>query len=280
MSVSEAVRDFVDDTVESTELFPRNGFHLEPRCRICRNDQMRKKVNDMLATGSSYAMIVRAVREDNAELDKCDRVTVDSIRNHTARHFPVQNVARATYRAILERRAKANGVDFVEGVATAITPIAFFETVMVKSNETLVDSDTKVDVNTGIVAAGRLQSLIDSREYSRDVLELKVQLAKISQAVRSVVPESMWGAIIEQLEELEQHSEGSTSGRTPSMTLTTTPTIRPSSSTRTTSFDLRSEPSPRAMGTAAGVDGAFAVVRTEAEPDRFSPLGTTASLRL
>ena len=32
---------------------------------------------------------------------------------------------------------------------------------MVKSYETLVDSDTKVDVNTGIVAAGRLQSLID-----------------------------------------------------------------------------------------------------------------------
>ena len=201
------IRDLVDDTVESSALAPRNGFHLEPRGRICRNDQVRKKVNDLLASGASYAMIVRALAADNAELDKCDRVTVDSIRNHTARHFPVQNVARATYRAILERRAKANGVDFVEGVATAITPLAFLETVMVKSYETLVDSDTKVDVNTGIVAAGRLQSLIDSRDYSRDVLELKVQLAKISQAVRSVVPESMWGAIIEQLEELEQHSE-------------------------------------------------------------------------
>ena len=39
---------------------------------------------------------------------------------------------------------------------------------MVKSYETLVDSDTKVDVNTGIVAAGRLQSLINSRDYARD----------------------------------------------------------------------------------------------------------------
>ncbi len=53
-------------------------------------------------------------------------------------------------------------------MATAITPIAFFETVMVKSYETLVDSDTKVDVNTGIVAAGRLQSLIDSRDYGHE----------------------------------------------------------------------------------------------------------------
>ena len=146
-------------------MVPHNGFDLEPRCRVCRNDVLRKKVNDMLATGASYAMVLRALGADNAELDKCDRVTINSVRNHCGRHFPVQNVAKATYREILERRAKANGVDFVEGVATAITPIAFFETVMVKSYETLVDSNTKVDVNTGIVAAGRLQSLIDSRDY-------------------------------------------------------------------------------------------------------------------
>ena len=179
--------------MESSALVPRNGFHLEPRCRVCRNDQVRKKVNDMLATGASYAMVVRALAADNAELDKCDRVTVDSVRNHTARHFPVQNVARATYREILERRAKANGVDFVEGVATALTPIAFFETSWSKVIETLVDSDTKVDVNTGIVAAGRLQSLIDSRDYSREIAELRVQVGKIGEAVKSTVPQEMWG---------------------------------------------------------------------------------------
>ena len=184
-----------------------NGFHLEPRCRVCRNDLVRKKVNDLLATGASYAMVLRALGEDNAALDKGDRITIDSVRNHCGRHFPVQNVAKATYRRILERRAQENGVDFVKGVATAITPIAFFETVLVKSYETLVDSDTKVDVNTGIVAAGRLQSLIDSRDYSRDLLVMKVQLGQICDAVKSTVPQEMWAAIVEKLEELEQHPE-------------------------------------------------------------------------
>ena len=169
--------------------------------------QVRKKVNDMLASGASYAMVLRALGEDNAKLDKCDRITIDSVRNHCGRHFPVQNVAKATYREILERRAQENRVDFVEGVATAITPIAFFETVMVKSYETLVDSNTKVDVNTGMIAAGRLQSLIDSRDWSRDPLVMKVQLGQISEAVRSVVPQEMWGEIVERLEELEQHQE-------------------------------------------------------------------------
>ena len=52
MSVSEASRGVADESVESMELAPDvNGFHLEPRCRICRNDQVRTKVNDLLATG-------------------------------------------------------------------------------------------------------------------------------------------------------------------------------------------------------------------------------------
>ena len=137
---------------------------------------MRKKVNDMLAGGLSYSMILRALEEDNAKLDKRDRVTIDSIRNHTARHFPVQNVAKATYRAILEQRAKENGVDFVNGVATALTPLAFFETVMAKGYETLVDPDTKVDVNTGMIAAGRLQALIESRASGTSMAEMLVQI--------------------------------------------------------------------------------------------------------
>ena len=63
---------------------------------------------------------------------------------------------------------------------------------------------------------------------------------KIGEAVKSTVPQEMWGEIVEKLEELEQHPEALDVGRTPSMTLTTTPTTRPSSSTTTTSFDLRS----------------------------------------
>jgi Glycerate kinase family len=207
MTLSQALATPVDDTVESSALVPRNGFPLEPRCRVCRNDVLRKKVNDLLASGASYAMIVRALAADNAEVDTCDRVTIDSVRNHCGRHFPVQNVAKATYREILEGRAKANGVDFVEGVATAITPIAFFETVMVKSYETLVDSYTKVDVHTGMLAAARLQSLIDSRDYGREMLVMKVQLDAICHAVKSTVPKEMWGEIIEKLDEAEQHQE-------------------------------------------------------------------------
>jgi len=43
--------------VGSTEVVP--GSHPEPRCRICRNDQGADEGNDLLASGVSYAMVLR-----------------------------------------------------------------------------------------------------------------------------------------------------------------------------------------------------------------------------
>ena len=145
-------------------------------------------------------MVLRALEQDNAKLNERDRVTIDSIRHHTRRHFPVQNVARATYRAILERRAKENGVDFVKGVVTAITPMALYETVMVKGYETLVDSDTKVDVNTGMIAAGRLQALIESRAGGTRIADLMMQMGRIIDAIHSSVPEELWPEILRKID--------------------------------------------------------------------------------
>ena len=145
-------------------------------------------------------MILRAVDEDNAELDKRERVTIDSIRNHTVRHFPVQNIAKATYRRILERRAQENGVDFVKGVATAITPMAFYETVMAKGYETLVDPGTTVDVNTGMIAAGRLQALIESRASGTRIADLRVRIGRIIDAIHSTVPEELWPEILRKVD--------------------------------------------------------------------------------
>ncbi|HTX94757.1 MAG TPA: hypothetical protein VME67_07845, partial [Mycobacterium sp.] len=75
MTLSQAVADPIAEILGSVELAPRNGFHVEPRCRVCRDDEIRTKVNDMLVTGASYAYIVRALGEDNSKCDRRDRVT-------------------------------------------------------------------------------------------------------------------------------------------------------------------------------------------------------------
>jgi hypothetical protein len=47
MTVTEAITETVNETVESIELpAVLHRFPLELRCRVCRNDRLRKKVND------------------------------------------------------------------------------------------------------------------------------------------------------------------------------------------------------------------------------------------
>lgn len=67
-----------------------------------------------------------------------------------------------------------------------------------------MDPDTKVDVNTGMIAAGRLQSLIDSRAGQPDLLQVRLQFNQILNAVKSTVPEEMWGDIVEKLDQAQQ----------------------------------------------------------------------------
>ncbi len=90
-------------------------------------------------------------------------MSLDSVRNHATRHFAVQNVAKATYREIVERRAAQNQIDFVNGLATAITPLAYLETMMVKGFQRLVQDDTEVSIETGLKAAEKLQGVLGAR---------------------------------------------------------------------------------------------------------------------
>src|ERR1700756_347175 len=187
MTLSLAVVSATDETPTISVPEPDTSrVKLEPRCRVCQNDGVRQKVNELLASGATYAMTRRALG------DAAGDVTADSIRRHAERHFPVQNAARATYREILERRAQENSVDFVDGVATAITPVAYLETIMVKGYEKLVDQDTEVDVKTGMQAACRLQEMIDSHGDQADWAKAHAEMGRLVEVVRAFVPSERW----------------------------------------------------------------------------------------
>src|SRR3954463_13436511 len=111
-----------------------------------------------------------------AALDKCDRVTIDSIRNHATRHFPVQQVARASYREIVERRAREAEIDFVNGGATALTPMAFYECVMNDAFRRFVDGDVEVSVDAALQAAEKLQALVDARAGQADMAGMRAEM--------------------------------------------------------------------------------------------------------
>ena len=119
----------------------------------------------------------------------------------------MQNVAKATYREILERRAGENRIDFIDGVATALTPLAFFEIVMHMAFRSVVEDGGDVSVETGLRAAEKLQAVHDKRDPGDDIADMRRQVNMILDAVKAVVPQEMWGDIAEKLDQLEQHRE-------------------------------------------------------------------------
>ena len=79
---------------------------------------------------------------------------------------------------------------------------------MAKGYETLVDPDTKVDVNTGMIAAGRLQALIESRASGTRMVDILVQMDRIIDAIHSTVPEELWPEILRKLDGDETQAGG------------------------------------------------------------------------
>ena len=202
MTLPQAALSTPDETATSIVSVPQiDKSYLEPRCRVCRNDEVRTKVNDLLASGASYAMTFRALGDDNAA-----GVTSDSIRRHAERHFPVQNVAKATYREILERRAQEAQIDFVNGLTAALTPMALYECVMNAAFRRLAAGDVDVSIDTGLRAAEKLQALTDARAGEADMAGVLVKMGRVIETVREFVPREQWPALQARLrgEEVKQ----------------------------------------------------------------------------
>ena len=172
---------------------------VEPRCRVCRDDDVRDQVNSLLAKGLSFAAIARALPPTD------EGVSVDSIRRHAERHFPVQHTAGTTYREILERRAREQQLDLEDGVRTALTPLAYFEVVMQRAFENLVEHNADVSIQAGLSAAAHLQQAAAGSSDGMEIARIMVQMDQVIRAVRETVPEELSPAIVERLEAEDNH---------------------------------------------------------------------------
>jgi len=77
----------------------------EPRCRVCRDETVRRRVNDLLAWRGvptrlgpnptrvvTYADILRTLEPVNAGRDGQSRITYSCLRVHAKRHYELAGV--------------------------------------------------------------------------------------------------------------------------------------------------------------------------------------------
>jgi hypothetical protein len=89
-----------ESEAERADVWPR-----EPRCRVCRDPDVRRLVNDLLRWRGipifleggntrriSYAEILRALGPINEGRDERDRITYDCLWVHAKRHYDLDGV--------------------------------------------------------------------------------------------------------------------------------------------------------------------------------------------
>lgn len=198
------LREQVEAEVEQVVVAARNyTFKPEPKCRVCQDDRIVAEVNQRLARGASYASILRGIEGLLEDVPVPDRPSYASIRNHAKRHFAADEAGRASYREILERRAIEADIDFIEGVATAVTPMAFMETMMNRGYESMVlASEGAVSPELGLKAAMKMQEYTRADASTNQIEHLRAQLNQVIEAVRSEVPVEYWDAIVRRMDQI------------------------------------------------------------------------------
>ncbi len=171
------------------------------RCRICRDEGVRKLVNTLLAHGTTVRSIADLVNQANINDGRGKEViTYDVIWYHSRNHFDIQAPAVKVYQEILERRAAEDGKDIREAVGTAVNAMSYLETMMVKGYATMTDEYTRVTAKEGADAAVKLHEMTREDAGIQERAEIMRKMNFVISAVMSVVPESYHPAILARLE--------------------------------------------------------------------------------
>lgn len=175
----------------------------EHRCRVCQHPDSLDKVNRLLAIGMSWTDIERQVADINEKRSRNNKITYNSIRNHSNNHFDLQKPANAAYRRILERRAAEVGDQFGEGVERLLTAMGYLDVVAHKGFETLMRDDTTVGYTTGLEAILKLEELQRATSTDSDMAEIRRKVTALYTVVKEVVPSQYWTEIDRRLAEME-----------------------------------------------------------------------------
>jgi len=185
------------------------------RCRICRDDDVRKLINTL----HGYGLTTRSIQEvvessglNNGRSNK-DQISYDVIWRHTKNHFDIDTPAREIYREILARRAAEEGKDIDRSVGSAVNALSFLETIMVRGYQDAVDEGTRIPYSEGVKAAVKLHELTRQDAGVQEIAEVMRKMNYVISAVLTAVPEQYHGDILAIMEGKESSRKAVTSER-------------------------------------------------------------------
>lgn len=206
---SPTLDKLVENELHQLELAGRlYQFHVEPRCRVCKDDDIRRSVNKMLAFGMSYRDILEALKPVNSTRAKNSKISYDSIYTHRTKHFILQDAAAGVLRHIMEKEAEAHNLDYIRGVGSQLTVFSYLKSLEAKGYANLTDAATKITPELGMQASLKYHELTKEDADVQAVAKLYSDFNTLLTAVKEVVAPEDWAAIITKVESKESEALG------------------------------------------------------------------------
>jgi hypothetical protein len=186
------------------ERIQRERIHMtqipEQRCRICRDPEARRRVNEMLARGMLPGDIVENVADINARRKKNATISYHVVRNHRVQHFNIQEPVKAAQLRQLEQYAAQKDAElFAEGVGTILTAKGYLRIIAEKGFTKLIQEDTEVGFTTGLDAQIKLEELEKADKGDVERAAIRRDVALIQQAIVETLTEEQMRAVSHRL---------------------------------------------------------------------------------
>jgi hypothetical protein len=187
----------------------------ERRCRVCSAGEASKNlkngtlvkniVDEMTLYPKTLAEIHRIIEPMMEEWPSELRISYKSIRTHQKKHLPFDKVAA---RAMVEKWAQQQGISVIDAAGRMLlTEEAWLELTAEKGWQRLVHGDIEPSWVETQKAFERISDLKRQAEGEYSTVTILAQVNAIIEAVREVVPQEMYAAIIEKIENREKLAE-------------------------------------------------------------------------
>ena len=185
------------------------GYVKSSLCKVCSSDEdIRRLVDTLLLFPKTYKDTLTECRllEERLNIAEEERISYHSIRNHYLNHLPADKKA---VREIIERRATIKGKKVIDAGGTLLTPEAFYEVVIARGFDNIVNGLEAPTISQTMQAVNMLKRLEEetNKDYKPELL--LNQLNIIVMAIREVLPEDMREAVFKKIDEYSRDSNKS-----------------------------------------------------------------------
>lgn len=200
-TLAQAVLDEIEAARRNGDL--GDGYKNVAQCYVCCEIESNALVNKLIAACLTNREIAEACASINTlrERDGDKRlITARSVWNHRSNHYNVIEPAQAALREITERRARAEGKDFVNGIEHIVTVYGVAEVGMVKGMQQMMEPEARISPAETLNFAKALHDFTSRDASQSKMADLMYTMDRLITAAQRFIPVEQHGAFIAAVE--------------------------------------------------------------------------------